>query len=190
MLKNYIKVAFRNLIKNKVTSAVNIVGLATGMTAAVLIFLWVHNEQSYDGFYAHASQLYKLWNRRAASITPRKFLVIFQFVVAIVLMTATLVMYQQNRHVRQRDNGYDKSNLVECRIIGDIEKNYELIKNDLLTSGSAVSVCRTGLPITMDNGSDNGFQWAIWIPIKKIEGDRDKKSIRSQRNENDRLANE
>ena len=43
MIKNYFKIAWRNLIKNKVISSINIVGLATGMTAAVLILIWVQN---------------------------------------------------------------------------------------------------------------------------------------------------
>ena len=68
MFKNYFKVAFRNLGKNRLTSLVNILGLAIGMTAAVLIFEWVHNEFSYDQFHANSAQLYKLWNHTASHV--------------------------------------------------------------------------------------------------------------------------
>lgn len=48
MLKNYLKVAWRNLLNNKMYSAVNIVGLATGMAVALLIGLWIWDEVSFD----------------------------------------------------------------------------------------------------------------------------------------------
>src|SRR5450631_317885 len=68
MLRIHLKVAFRNLGRNRITSLVNILGLAIGMTGAVLIFEWVHNELSYDRFHKNTDQLYKVWNRTAASV--------------------------------------------------------------------------------------------------------------------------
>ncbi|MBS1525083.1 MAG: ABC transporter permease [Bacteroidetes bacterium] len=50
MIKNYFKVAWRNLWKNKVFSAINIVGLAVGMAACIVIMLFVFYEKSFDGF--------------------------------------------------------------------------------------------------------------------------------------------
>ena len=51
MLKNYFKIAFRNLLKNKVYSIINISGLAIGMAATMLIGLWVYDELSYDDYF-------------------------------------------------------------------------------------------------------------------------------------------
>ena len=51
MLKNYMVIAWRNLMKNKAFSFLNITGLAIGMASAVLILLWVQNEVSYDRFH-------------------------------------------------------------------------------------------------------------------------------------------
>src|SRR5882762_1576597 len=48
MLKNYFKVAWRNLGKNKLYSFINIIGLATGMAVAMLIGLWIYDEVSFD----------------------------------------------------------------------------------------------------------------------------------------------
>ncbi|MPR31846.1 hypothetical protein GBK04_00395 [Cytophagaceae bacterium SJW1-29] len=48
MLRNYLKIALRNLIKNKAYSAINIGGLAVGMAVALLIVLWVWDELSYN----------------------------------------------------------------------------------------------------------------------------------------------
>lgn len=58
MLKNYLKIAFRNLQKNKGFTAINIVGLAIGMAAAILIMLWVRSEFTYDRFYSKTDQIY------------------------------------------------------------------------------------------------------------------------------------
>src|SRR3569832_1630447 len=48
MFKNYFKIAWRNLEKNKVSSFINIGGLAVGMAVAMLIGLWVYDELSFD----------------------------------------------------------------------------------------------------------------------------------------------
>ncbi|MBN9386014.1 MAG: ABC transporter permease [Chitinophagaceae bacterium] len=58
MFKNYFKIAWRNLWKNRVYSAINIVGLATGMAACIVILLFVFYERSFDNF--HHKNLYRL----------------------------------------------------------------------------------------------------------------------------------
>ena len=61
MLKNYIKIAFRNLFKQKLYSAINILGLAVGIACCVLIALYVNNEWSYDEFHSKADRTYRAW---------------------------------------------------------------------------------------------------------------------------------
>ena len=63
MLKNYLKIAFRNLLRNKGFSAINILGLAIGMASAILIVLWIHNEMSFDLFHKNKDHLYEVWSR-------------------------------------------------------------------------------------------------------------------------------
>ena len=60
MLRNYIKIAFRNLLKNKVYSLLNITGLALGMAACFFIFQYVHFEKSYDRFNSNVDNLYRV----------------------------------------------------------------------------------------------------------------------------------
>src|SRR6201992_2971837 len=48
MIKNYLKIAWRNLIKNRTSSLINIGGLAVGMAVAMLIGLWIWDELSFD----------------------------------------------------------------------------------------------------------------------------------------------
>src|SRR6266542_2351759 len=60
MFKNYFKTAWRNLVNNKVYSALNILGLATGMAVALLIGLWVYYQFSYDRFLPGYEQAYSV----------------------------------------------------------------------------------------------------------------------------------
>ncbi|MFL9483837.1 ABC transporter permease [Chitinophagaceae bacterium LWZ2-11] len=60
MLKNYFKIAWRNIIHGKGYTGLNILGLAAGMAVALLIGLWVHKEYSYDKFLQDYSRLYQV----------------------------------------------------------------------------------------------------------------------------------
>jgi putative ABC transport system permease protein len=64
MFKNYLKIAFRNLQKNKTYSLINISGLAIGMACSILIFLWVQNELSFDQFHEHINEIYQVPTRQ------------------------------------------------------------------------------------------------------------------------------
>ena len=63
MLSNYCKIAWRNLHRSKVFSIINITGLAIGMAGAMLIFLWMQNELSFDLFHTKKDRLYQLYSR-------------------------------------------------------------------------------------------------------------------------------
>ncbi len=78
MIKNYFLIALRNLLRQTGFSTINITGLAVGMCSAVLIFLWIANEVSYDQFHEKKDYLYQAWNRsvfdgklRCWSTTPK-----------------------------------------------------------------------------------------------------------------------
>jgi len=60
MFKNYFKVGIRNLMKNKVFSFINILGLAIGLTCCMLISLYLNNEFSYDTYHKNADRIYQV----------------------------------------------------------------------------------------------------------------------------------
>src|SRR5215470_12684154 len=64
MFRNYFKTAWRNLWKNKIFSAINIIGLAIGMAACLLILQYVSFELSYDQFNKNAADIYRVYNDR------------------------------------------------------------------------------------------------------------------------------
>ncbi|MCP4726760.1 MAG: FtsX-like permease family protein [bacterium] len=60
MFKNYLKVAFRNLIRQKYYSVINIAGLAIGMSVCFLILLWVQDELNFDNFHKNKDNIYRM----------------------------------------------------------------------------------------------------------------------------------
>lgn len=60
MLKNYFKIAIRNLRRNKVYGIVNILGLAVGITGATMLYLYVDSELAYDAFHDKAERIYRI----------------------------------------------------------------------------------------------------------------------------------
>ncbi len=63
MLRNYLKIALRNLLRNKVFSGINILGLALGMASSLIIFLWIQDEVSIGKQYDNSENLYRLMRR-------------------------------------------------------------------------------------------------------------------------------
>ena len=59
MIKNYIRIAWRNMLKNKTITAINISGLTLGITACLIIYLDTSFELSYDNFHAEKNRIYR-----------------------------------------------------------------------------------------------------------------------------------
>lgn len=107
-----------------------------------------------------------------ALVTPRKVLVVLQFTFAIMLIIGTIIVRQQLQNAQDRQTGYSKDNLVYSFLEGDIEKNYPIIKNELLGSGIAESVTKTSAPITEGWSNSWGFEWKGKDPNNKTVLDR------------------
>lgn len=60
MLRNYLKIAIRNLLKNKATTAINILGLAVGLACCLLILLFVQDELQYDQYHSKSERIYRV----------------------------------------------------------------------------------------------------------------------------------
>ena len=70
MLKNYFKIALRNILNNKVYSSINIIGLAVGLAACILISLWVKDELSFDTFHKNSDSIYRIIMETKSLLAP------------------------------------------------------------------------------------------------------------------------
>lgn len=70
MLKNYFKIAWRNLMKSKVFSFINIAGLTTGITVCMMIFLFVMHEFSFDNFHTQGKNIYRVMRTFDPGLPP------------------------------------------------------------------------------------------------------------------------
>lgn len=64
MIKNYLKVAWRNLVKNRTHTFINMAGLSVGLACSLLILLWVQNELDMDGFHKNGKYLYQVYEQQ------------------------------------------------------------------------------------------------------------------------------
>jgi putative ABC transport system permease protein len=89
----------------------------------------------------------------------RKGLVVTQFAVSIILIIGTIIIYQQIQHVKTRDIGYNKNNLLQIAAQGTIVKNFAAIKQDLLNSGAVENAALADLTTLSGGNNTSGMNW-------------------------------
>ena len=98
----------------------------------------------------------------------RKGLVVVQFSISIILIISTILIYQQINHVKDRDLGYDRHNLIYMTANGKIKQNFNVIKDNLIASGVAENASLSNNQV-LNLGSNTGdFSWPGKDPQKEI----------------------
>ncbi|NOS92167.1 MAG: FtsX-like permease family protein, partial [Cyclobacteriaceae bacterium] len=107
---------------------------------------------SYPSFYLSSFEPVKVLkgkiNAGKGGSTPRQVLVVLQFGFSIFLLVGTIVIYQQIQHVKNRDMGYDRENLIQIWTNGELLNNFTTIRNELVNTGAVESVCKSNSPVT------------------------------------------
>ena len=117
---------------------------------------------SYPAFYLSSFKpisIFKKQFKANASVSPRKVLVVVQFTFAVILIISTIIIRNQIVYAQDRSKGYSNNNLIQVSFVGDIDKNYSLIKQDLLDEGIAASVTKTMNGITEGGAHTWGLRW-------------------------------
>ncbi len=89
----------------------------------------------------------------------RKGLVVLQFAISIVLIIGTIIIYQQIQHIKSRKLGFDKDNLIEMTVQGEMQKHFALIKQDLLNTGFVENVALADHETIYGGNNSDDFTW-------------------------------
>ena len=89
----------------------------------------------------------------------RKGLVVAQFSISIILIISTIIIYQQIQHVKDRQLGFNKNNLIEMNMQGDMGKRYTAIKQDLLNTGIIDNVALSDHTTIYGGNNTGGLTW-------------------------------
>ncbi|MDN3655926.1 ABC transporter permease [Ferruginibacter paludis] len=162
--------AFNSLVQKQLTPGLNNPMHIISIVALILVCGFVAG--SYPSFYLSSFNpifvLKGLKLKTGSAAYIRKGLVIAQFTVSIVLIIGTVVIYQQIQHVKSRNLGFNKNNLVQMNLQGDMLKNFSVIKQDMMSAGIAENVAVTDHETIYDGNNTTAVEWPGKAPNSNI----------------------
>jgi putative ABC transport system permease protein len=126
---------------------------------------------SYPAFYLSSFNPVRVLkgNLKAGktSALPRKILVVLQFASSVVLMIGTIIVNQQIQYGKNRPIGFNNKGLISVDWSDDIAKHFEVLHQELISSGAAISVCQSNSPPSQIYSNNNGWEWKGSQPVEK-----------------------
>ena len=142
--------SFNSLIKK--TLSIDLTQPVFWFGALLIIIITGIVAGSYPALYLSSFKPIKVLKGRLlpgkTGILPRRMLVVSQFVISFLLISATVIVYQQIQHIKDREIGYNPNNLIIIPSSSDVTKNFTAIRQEMLTTGVLHSWTRTMSPIT------------------------------------------
>ncbi len=178
MLKNYLKIAFRNLKKHKTFSVINILGLTLGISVCLIILLFILNENNFDRFNKNAGQIYKLIDTqnnssgidyRVASIIKSNFPEIKKACYLQVIKMQISTSYLKNALNVNNIMSADKSFFTMFTIpfvYGNPEKPFDNINSVVITESIAKTLFGKVNPIGKQIKIENSLELVVSGVIK------------------------
>jgi putative ABC transport system permease protein len=131
---------------------------------------------SYPAFFLSAFRpaavLKGAFKKVNALVTPRKILVVLQFTFAVLLIICTIVVTQQVKYAQNRNVGYNRDQLIHVYQNDEMNRHYNLIKTELINSGTAIAVSSVQSPLTQNWSSGIGLNWEGKDPNAVIQINR------------------
>ena len=138
-----------------------LIGLICGLVAG-----------SYPSLYLSSFNpiwVFKGINLKSSGATLiRKILVVGQFTISIGLIICTIIIYNQIQHIKNRELGYNKENVIQTGVRGQMKNNFQVIKNQLLSSGYVENVALSNLNQLYMGSSTGAFAWDGKDPSKDV----------------------
>jgi putative ABC transport system permease protein len=184
MLKNYFKIAYRNLSRNKLFSIINIVGLSIGVATVILLLLFVKDEWSFDRFHPDSDRIYRTWVKEHVegdiffnSITPyilghelKENFPDFEEVVRYATFGTQVKMdnFSEQEQVHIVENGF--FNLFKFPLLkGDKDRALEGVHQIVITEEIALKYLGDVDPIGKDLKLQLGGEWTNYLVTGIIE---------------------
>jgi len=183
MITNYFKVVFRNIIKNKSYSIINIFGLAVGLASCIIIYLFISYETSFDKFYAKSGRIYIVGvEEKHASGIQHSLGTQFPFAEAMrtdfpELEAVSRIYGLQETQVKVEDELFNENNFLFTEpdffkmfdveyILGDPENNLEDPQSIIITEELAKKYFENESPIGKNIKLDNTLDLSVVAVIK------------------------
>jgi putative ABC transport system permease protein len=106
--------------------------------------------------------------RGSAVAYIRKGLVVAQFVISIGFIISTIIIYNQLKHIQNRQLGYSKDNVMIAPLRGNMNEHFAAIKNDLLATGVVENAAKANSRVLSINSSSGDFRWNGKDPSKQV----------------------
>lgn len=90
---------------------------------------------------------------------PRRVLVVLQFTVSVMLITGTIIVYQQIQYAKDRPIGYNRNGLINLGFENELKQHFDAVRNELKSAGAIEEITASNSPLTGVWNTNGGFDW-------------------------------